>query len=334
MSSEQEIDINVGTPVNSIPNSAPEPAENVKYPGYSQQNTHIDGLADLSDDDLLEAIASSNDQLLIPWEDAILPSRGIYYGWTNGTVKVRAMTQSVEKMLANRRLISSGLAIDNIIDKCCQFQSGTSQDLIVGDRTFLLYYIRCLTYGNLYEFSAKCRECEGEATHSYDLNELYNTVTWANSSQPEPFPVVLPYLSKRVGKTMTAYVRFLRSADVLELSNIHKFNKRLSSTVRSNSPRNRKPLQIVDESESIASNAYKKAIVSINRSQNYTALETLIQDMHSADIQEVRNFLRDNTPGIDTTIIVTCPECNHEMKMELPITDNFFRTVNRPGTGK
>ena len=54
-------------------------------------------------------------------------------------------------------------------------------------------------------------------------------------------------------------------------------------------------------------------------------LRQFVNKLHSRDVAVIREFLRDNTPGIDSTINVECPECGSEFKTELPITEGFFR---------
>ncbi len=56
------------------------------------------------------------------------------------------------------------------------------KELLVGDRTFLLYYIRGLTFGNLYKFVSKCPKCNAEGAHTYDMNELYGTKSSLSSN--------------------------------------------------------------------------------------------------------------------------------------------------------
>ena len=42
-------------------------------------------------------------------------------------------------------------------------------------------------------------------------------------------------------------------------------------------------------------------------------------------------YLDENSPGVDTTISISCDECNNEMKVALPVTESFFRRTVRKG---
>ena len=51
----------------------------------------------------------------------------------------------------------------------------------------------------------------------------------------------------------------------------------------------------------------------------------LIERLHATDTATIREFLRLKSPGIDASIIINCAHCGQEMRMELPITESFFR---------
>lgn len=341
--SETEIDLNTGKALNQQPvnvNRTEDTTEDVPVlPGHGKVSSKIAEIGkDMDDYSFIHALAEAADDSLITWEDCPLPSGGLYYpGWSNDIVMVRPMTQSVEKVFANKRLTSSGQALDIMFNKCCKFPGDfDAADLLVGDRTFLLYYIRGLTYGNLYKFAMTCPHCGAQSTHTYDMNELYNSVMKANPNLgPEPFKVVLPYLSELSNREVWVGLRFLRSRDINDILNRRKFNKRLEgNSVRAAMARkNRRPggrpqqNQASDQSEAIMDGSLEKAIVSVNGITDPMVVNSIVSKLHSRDNAVIREFLLENTPGIDTTVTIECPECQNEVTMELPITDGFFRSV-------
>jgi hypothetical protein len=325
------------------PRSPRRPLSEVGTPSVSNKeevNPDIRDLGkDMSDDDFLNALANAPDEMLIPWEEVPLPSDGLYYeGWKNGTVKVRAMTQSVEKAFSNRRLIQSGGAVDKMFEQCSEMPGGTNpQDLLIGDRTFLLYYIRGLTFGNLYKFVAKCPNCSAENSHTYDMNELYGTVIRANPNiGNEPFKVVLPHLTAVSGREVYVGVRFLRQTDIANIMASRRFNKRLDgNTVRAGNVRNRNrrgqrpgQTEVASQADQLMDGSVEKTIVSVNGNSEPMLVNRIVSRLHSRDNAAIRDFLMENTPGIDTTVNVACQECSNEAMMELPITDGFFRTAD------
>jgi len=224
-----------------------------------------------------------------------------------------------------------------LFNKCCKFPGDfDASDLLIGDRTFLLYYIRGLTFGNLYKFAMTCPHCDSQSTHTYDMNELYRSVIRSNPNLgPEPFKVILPHLSEISNREIWVGLRFLRSRDINDILNRKKFNKRLEgNSVRATMARKNKRSggrsqqnQIVDQSEAIMDGSLEKTIISVNGISDPMIISNIVARLHSKDNAVIREFLLEHTPGIDTTVTIECPECQNEVTMELPITDGFFRSV-------
>lgn len=280
----------------------------------------------LTNEQLLQSIIDAPTEKLIPWEDCHLPSKGIYYGWSDGVVQVRAMGQTAEKVLATQRLAQSGQSIDYLFRECCRFPEGFDPvDLLLGDRVFLLYYLRGITHGNIYEFAVTCpnEDCRAVSTHSYDLNNLAGTIKWADSSLgQEPFKIVLPYMSKVVGKELYIGVRFLRGYDANDILAKRKMNKKLQAKPGQSKPGARRFTPTIDDS---ISDNLAKVIVSVMGVEDKFVIKSFVERLHAQDTAEIREWLKDHTPGIDTTVSLTCPECDTEFTVELPITENFFR---------
>jgi len=338
---EEEIELDIDS--ETIPRAArPEGQENaVRVDQEEKVNQEIVDLGkEMTDDEFIRALADAPDEMIIPWEDVPIPSDGIYYeGWTNGTVRCRAMTQSVEKGFANRRLVQSGGAIDKMFQACCELPGGWDpQNLLIGDRTFLLYYIRGLTFGNLYKFIATCPACQAESQHTYDMNELYSTVIPVSKDLgDEPFKVVLPHLTATSGREIWVGLRFLRQSDISDIMSKRRFNKKLSgNSVRSGNTRRRGRApqrqantdQQKTQAEMVLDSSLEKTIVCVNNDKDPMLISKFVQRMHSRDNAAIRDFLMQYTPGIDTTVTVECQECQNEATMELPITDGFFRTAD------
>lgn len=309
---------------------------------------HYANLAGLSTpgenpDEFLDKLLRTPQDQLIPWESCYLPSKGLYYdgNWDDGCVKVRAMGQVAEKILATQRLAQSGQSIDYLFRECCQFPDGFDPiNLLLGDRVFLLYFIRGITHGNIYEFALTCpnSECQAVSTHAYDLNDLAKTITWAQSSLgPEPFRISLPYLSKATQRDVWVSVRYLRAYDanaiLAKKKTKEKLKVRPGGTVRTRGQQ--KPVDVSlqrqqsQQLDDTVTENLEKVIVSVMGSTDPFKIRQFVQQMHAQDTATIREWLRENTPGIDSSVIVECPECNREHTVELPITESFFRPSKR-----
>lgn len=286
----------------------------------------------LSNEELLSSIISIPDQELIPWGDCYLPSKGKYYGWANGIVRVKAMNQKAEKILTTQRYAASGESIEYLFRECCQFPDGFDPvDLILGDRVFLLFFLRGITHGNIYEFILTCanQACGSVNTYSYDLNSLASTIKYADDSLGnEPFKVSLPYLSKVTGRDFYVRIRFLRTRDSYDMLKRQSFNKkavaRPGARTRGQEHQNNgfNSIQQLDET---ITDSLERVIVDVMGVTDRLSIKDFVQRMHALDTATIREWLKDNTPSMDSSIIVTCPQCSHEFTAELPISETFFR---------
>jgi hypothetical protein len=282
---------------------------------------------------ILDAIIAAPEDNLIPWEECLLPSRGLYYGWPDGTIMVRAWPLAVEKIMTTARLVQTGQAMDRMFEVCCKFPAGfDASQLLLGDRTFLFYFLRGITHGNLYEFMVTCpnQECQGTSTHTYDLNQLVSTVKMADPSLGvEPFQVPLPYLSQVSGREVWVGIRFLRAADGNDIVARRSAKQRMFAkpgSVRQASAQQkpRSDYEAVDES---LSENLERIIVNFMGVSDQFKIRQLVSGnkLHARDTAAIREWLREHSPGIDSTVTIECPQCKGGFTVGLPITDSFFR---------
>ena len=330
----QEEDIPLSGSAKSKPRQDNEAEQEIRMEAHNPDLQNL--LGGGSNEEFLRQLIALPEDKLIPWEECTLPSKGIYYNWPDGVVMVKAMGQTAEKVLATQRLAQSGQSIDYLFRECCKFPNGFDPaDLLLGDRVFLLYFLRGITHGNLYEFMIGCPNCETSSTHKYDLNDLASTITWADAAVGrEPFKVILPYMSKVTNREVFVGVRFLRASDANEILSQRKFRKQAytkpGNSVRSGgllpSQRNKQKIDNNTLDESITENL-EKMITSVMGITDQIAIRSFVQKLHSTDTSTIREWVREHSPGIDTTVIITCQQCDHEFKAELPISESFFRPV-------
>ena len=339
---EQEIEIggDYNAPANSTPVSSTPAQETTSTPidtfnAARPDQSLTDSLSGTQTaEELLDAILNIPQDRLIPWEEIPLPSKGLYYDGQipGGVVKLKAMGTHADKILATARLAQTGQSIDYLLEHCVQLPNKfPTSELLAGDRTYLLYALRGITHGNNYEFMIACPNCEAMQNCAYDLNELGNTVTFGRPSIREPAKVVLPYLSEISKKECWVTVRFLRGKDISALAQRQRFNKRVGgATIRPgvrpsgaggpNRPTH-KPITVDD---TLTENL-NLIVTSFMGIENPAKIAQLVAGLHSSDTAAIRELLRKNSPGIDTTITVKCIDCDTEFRTELPITESFFR---------
>ncbi|MBD3406204.1 MAG: hypothetical protein GF411_08850 [Candidatus Lokiarchaeota archaeon] len=292
-------------------------------------------VADKDDKEVIDYILSKDENELVPWESTVLPSEGIYYDGAipGGVVQVRPMGIFAEKVLSTMRMARTGEALDKIFEKCVRYPNSDfdPMNLLVGDSTYLLFYLRGITFGNLYEFVVKCSnpECGHTMSRVFDLNTLAGTITKPQTSRgEEPFEVKLPYWSQTFGKDFKVKVRMIRRYDMKNIMTGRKVQNKLVNPTNVQPSSLSKKFRKVQSTQSINDLVEKNlnlVIVEAMGETDKSRIRQLVSRMHSTDTSTIRNFLDEVSPGIDTTVSVTCDECDQEMKVPLPVTESFFR---------
>jgi hypothetical protein len=357
---EEEVDLNSGatTPTDESVDIDAQ-SETADAESRSDLNIGRHGDADLAsiitpkmtNAEIVDAVLSAPAEKLIPWEDVELPSRGTYYNWTSGVISVRAWGIQVDKILATQRMTQSGQAIDYVLRECCKFPTGFDPtDLLVGDQIFLLYYLRGITHGHVYEFAARSPDTNKMNTYVFDMNELAQTITYADKSLgEEPFDVHLPVLSERLDRDFYVGVRFLRVRDTHQIARNQRAVQRHTGSqvarvkqkqqTKSVAQKRREALGRQQQGAGQASAATQQPIpVDDTLTRNLESLIThvmgvpdrlkirqLVANLHASDSAVIRTWLADHSPGIDTSVELTDPETSEVFTVPLPITETFFR---------
>jgi hypothetical protein len=284
-----------------------------------------------TDAELVDIIASAPEEKTRPWEQCVLPSRGLYYPSWGGidSCEVRPFGISTDQALATQRLAMSGEALDKLFKDCCRFpvDGFDSLDLLAGDRTYLLFYLRGITHGENYEYMFECprRDCQTASPHSYNLMDLVSTIKTADESLgEEPFRVVLPHLSESTKREVYVDIRFMRGRDINNIARTKRTVDQIFGGGTSKNMRKQRREPTVDET---LSENLESVIVSINGVTDRLKIQTIVRKLHSGDTATIREWLREHSPGIDSITTVSCPDCGGSFKVPLPITESFFRST-------
>ena len=285
---------------------------------------------------LLDKVLSSDEGQLHPWADAVFPSKGAYYDdlIPGGVIRIKPMGLYADKVLSTQRLVRTGEALDHIFKKYVELPNDFNHlDLLTDDRVFLLYYLRGITHGNEYEFVVTCPHCGGTAEQEYDFNDLWQTATGPNPELgPEPFKIVLPYLTETLGEDFWIKIRFLRGRDSMAMLGASNKNSGMPGRARNRKKKGRQ--EAFDEikefgntlDETLEKNI-DRIIVEVMGETSRSKIKQLVERLHSTDVATIMDFLRENSPGIDTMIEADCNNsmCGLTMTVPLPITESFFR---------
>jgi len=204
---------------------------------------------------------------------------------------IREMTATEEGYLASPKLMKSGEAFEKILRNCIVEKDIDLDDMLVGDRYYLMLAIRRLTFGDDYDFKVRCSSCGQTSTLSVNLAEL--PVKNLDGNVDTTHTITLP----RTGKKIT--FRLLRGRD----------EKKIATTLRKN------PQELIRLSLYLHT-------VAIDGDENVS--EKFFETLPGADSLHYRRKIDEVTCGVDTTVEATCPECDNEFEVQLPISENFF----------
>lgn len=244
----------------------------------------------------------------IPLETVPLPSSGKVYPQNSSlygaeTVDIRAMTAREEDILTSRALLKKGTVITELIRSCLVDRSINPNDLLGGDRNALMVAIRITGYGPDYKAEIQCNECNTKSPHEFNLAEL--PVRRLNIDPvvqgTNLFEFQLPY-SKKLVK-----FRFLTGRDEEEIVSLAEKQKKLGLN-----------------SESNVTTGLIHAIVSIDGVEDRMKINSFIKLMPARDSLALRNYIKENEPGVIMKQETSCPACGHTEEVSMPLGVNFL----------
>lgn len=243
----------------------------------------------------------------IPVELVPIPSSGIIYDpdsslYKKETIKIKAMTAREEDILTSNALIKEGTAIDHLIKSCILEEDINVFDLVLGDKNALMVSIRITGYGTNYRIKPNCDNCGNISDINFNLSDLE-----IKRIKIEPvelgkneFNFTLPVTKKNV------IFKFLTSNDEKERDKKQKFYKQ--------------NFQIDNNVTSFL----ESSIIAIDGIKDKNKISHFVKNMPAFDSKSLRNFIRENEPGIDMSHEFMCQHCQHINKAGLAITPEFF----------
>lgn len=252
--------------------------------------------------------------LEIPVETAPLPSSGRVYPPTSPlhgkeTLEIRAMTAREEDILTSKALMKKGTIITELIRSCLVDKSIQPNEMLIGDRTALMTAIRITGYGQQYDVEVTCNECEKKFQNSFDLAQLPIARLEIDPVKEGTnlFEFLLPYTKKVVR------FRFLTGKDEEEITATTEKQKKLNIGT-----------------DTMVTTNLLHSIESIDGNTDRNAIARFVRAMPARDSLALRNYVRDNEPGIRMRQEVTCPECNNSEEVSMPMGVSFLW----PGAGR
>ena len=238
------------------------------------------------------------------FEEITLPSLGRFYngedGPQNGKLHIRPMTGEEEQILATPRFVKKGQALDMIFQRCIQ-EKHNVKNLLSIDRTFLLIYLRGISYGPEYEVEIKCPNCDKKFATTIDLDSI------PVDTCPDTFG---PDLTDKLPKSG------------------FRFTYRVSVGKDETDLQEHREKRIKQYGDSTADDTltYRltQLVTNIEGVQDKNEIMTLLKNLPVQDVAYLRNIVNEPPFGLDTKIPLNCASCLEEFDVELPLDTGFF----------
>jgi len=238
------------------------------------------------------------------YEEIELPSKGRFYdgedGPANGVISIRPMTGEEEQILATPRFVRKGQAINMIFQRCIK-ENFRPELLLTVDRTYLLIYLRGISYSPSYDVELKCPECEKKFATTLDLNSLY--VEECPDDYGPNLEDVLP-----TTKLPFSY-RLSTGRDEQELNDYRERRIKIYGDAATDDTLSYRTAQLINHIDGIESKS---------------ELQILLKNLPINDVSYIRNCANEPPFGVDTNIEIICPSCLQDFQVDLPLEANFF----------
>jgi len=255
---------------------------------------------------LEELIAGIQSKGNVAYEEIKLPSLGKFYngddGPTDGVLHIRPMTGEEEEILATPRFVKRGQAINMIFNRCIQ-EKYDSSDFLTQDRTYLLIYLRGISYSNFYEVEVKDPETDQSFAHAINLAELevdYCESNFSKSSLKDVLPV-------------TSYSFSYRLATGRDEQYIQDYREKRA-----------KNFDLSEQADDSLLFRTAHLLNDIEGLDSKIEIQTLLKKLPIQDVAYLRNIVNEPPFGVNTKVTVNNPYTLNDFEIELPLEANFF----------
>jgi len=256
--------------------------------------------------DALEAILGELQQRGLEYEEVPLPSKGIFYngddGPEDGIIHLRPMTGEEEEILATPRFVRKGQAVNMIFNRCMQ-ENFNAENFLTEDRTYLLIYLRGISYTPDYDVEVRCPECDRRFATVIDLNDLYVDNCPLDFSE-ESLTGTLP----TSGLPFT--YRLSKGSDETKIQEYRD--------------RKMKGFDVSNVADDTLLHRTALMLTEIAGLTDTMEIKVVLRKLPINDVAYLRNVINEPPFGVDTNVEVSCLNCLQEFRVELPLEANFF----------
>lgn len=236
-------------------------------------------------------------------EKVSLPSRGIPYGdLIPEKFSIKPLSVKEIGVLYGSSAFSS--ALDKVLEMVVDVDEFPSKQLLLGDKLYLTYQLRAITFGENYDLSMRCPHCKKQVEPSFNLSTA--EIDYA----PEDLKVLFEIGPLPVSKDKLT-LKLLRVGDY------EKIFDRIQEIKKEYPDYEGDPYYMVMTSSQIHMvNGVKMPLI---QKEQYT------NDMHAMDELYMSQNSEVAPIGPRPNQSVECPECHKNITFQIRVAEDFFR---------
>ena len=246
-----------------------------------------------------------DNEFQVPTEQIELPSKGAFYSNGKSNVTIQYMSAESDNVLFSTDLIKSGKVLDALLDASILDKDLRPDDMVSGDRNYLLIEIRKTGFGNEYmPGSVQCNSCGEKYKPVVDLNKLKARPLEVMPGKDGEYDLELPITK------MNIKFRLLRGSD----------EKRLSKLIESGQNKKGTGFKV----SRIITERYLLQIMEVNGKRDKLYISKFISAMPTKDSLFFRAYNKQIEPGIDLDYEFECPHCGVLENKDVEVNHKLF----------
>jgi hypothetical protein len=234
-----------------------------------------------------------------PFDVIPLPSEGKTYKTKKANIRLSYMTTADENILTSPNLLQSGEFLSILINRKILESELRYKDLLVGDRSAIMIWLRATGYGEMYPVTLFDEDGMAFDTE-LNLNELKTKKLGAEPDEEGLFDY-----NFKLSQTSVKF-KLLTCGDVDELEKLLMWEKENNVLVNNAS-----------------TYSLEKMIVEVNGSRDRNMIKDFVSSIRIKDGKDFTKYVESIEPGIDLNITVGTPG-GGSVDTFLPLNTQFF----------
>lgn len=212
-----------------------------------------------------------------PYDMIELPSQGILYKNNKKSVKVEYLTAMDESIISAPNISSGNKLIDILLSRKVKDLGFSTEDLLIGDRTALMVFLRVTAFGEQYTQLVYSQKENDFVEATIDLSTLKQKKLTVRPDENGEFEYILPKSNKKVTFTLLTG----KDEEIVDIRDV-EFKKRDPDGVSNR-------LMFVLEQQ----------VKSIDGDRDKIRISNVLKKLPIIDTRSLRKYINDITPGLD-----------------------------------